>query len=313
MMTSARRVLVVMATLGAGSLGRMPAMAIDVISQNRQVSVDIDAQQDVFSSCIPFITSGCTPDSTMTTNYPASVSAPDTSPFMATASRVEFPSTFASQDSEITGSTIRASGSHAATASFSNTGGFPITYYSEYHDVETRADVTLELAAATTYTLSGSVTTSGVVFSTSSASIRLVGPSGVVAEVQVDSDTDCIDLSCATVGPEQLASQGTLPAGTYTLTAAASGTAGGAHSTLGSFGTGVDGEFDVELALSATSIPTLAAGAEFFLALLLPGTGVLLRRRSHLAAYTAAGEVRRRAAPSSVRAVLRPLNGRDEV
>jgi urease beta subunit len=258
----------------AAALAAGPASAgIEVLSQERRVAVDIDVVEDTFSSCIPLITPGCLPDSTTTANHPDSAEAPDTGPFLATANVPGFAATSASQDSEIGAWTIRASGSHAATATFWNTGGFPITFHSEHHHVESRASVEFQLEEAVGYSLDGSVSTGGAIFSASSAWIRLVGPGGVVAEVQVDSDPDCIDPGCFSVGPAPLSASGVLAPGSYTLEAVASGLASGAHSTSGSFGTAVDGAFDVELVLDGPPVPSLRGPALALLALLVWALG----------------------------------------
>ncbi len=268
------------AGLALAALAATPAAAqLQLVSDDRAVSVDITVTEDYFASCIPLITPGCTPDSTTTNNYPDSASANSGAPFAETASRPEFPTTSASQDSQVSPTGITASGSHAATANFYNTGGFPITYHSETHEVESRLVVEFELAEATPYALSGSVATGGAIFSFSSSYMRLSGPGGTVAEVQVDSDPNCVDPSCFQVGPAPLASSGTLAAGTYTLEAVAGGTASGAHSTSGSFGTGVDGSFEVELAL-APAVPSLAPPGAALLALALGLAGAAAAARA---------------------------------
>jgi hypothetical protein len=254
---------------------------VEVLSQDRGVSVDIDVVEQTYSSCIPLITPSCLPDSTTSQNFADAETAPDALPFVATANAPAFPGSLASQDSEIGASTIRGSGSHAATAGYSNTGGFPITFHSEYHDVESHMRVDFELGAALPYTLVGSVATGGAIFSSSSAWIRLSGPGGIVAELQVDSDPNCTDPSCFDVGPLPLAASGTLDPGAYTLEAVAQGSAGGVHSTSGSFGTGVDGAFDVELSLGEPSaVPSLGTPGLALLALLLVGGAGLTARGS---------------------------------
>lgn len=269
---AAFRIAALLLLAQAASAGNDPW---SLVSQDRAVSVDIDVVEDFYSSCIPILQPGCTPDSTTTTNFADSASAPDAGAFDATASRPEFPSTFASQHSEIDADAIRASGGHAATATFSNTGGFPITFHSEFHDVESRAVVSFEVDATTPYRLTGTVTTGGAVFSSSSSSLRLSGPGGVIAEVQVDSDPDCALPECFTVGPELLTASGLLDPGVYTLEARAGGTAGGAHSTSGSFGTGIDGAFEVELLLPPPAVPALPPGAVLLLALALAAAGAV--------------------------------------
>jgi hypothetical protein len=251
------------------ALGASPSGAqLALVSDDRAVSVDVTATEDYFASCAPLITPGCAPDSTTTASYPDSASAGAGAPFSATASRPEFPGTWASQDSQVGAAGVSASGSHAATATFSNTGGFPITYHSETHAVESRLAVDFELAAATPYVLSGSVATGGAIFSVSSSRIRLSGPGGTIAEVRVDSDPDCVDPGCFQVGAVPLSSSGTLAPGPYALEAVAGGTASGVHSTLGSFGTGIDGSFEVELAL-APAVPSLGPPGVALLAMAL--------------------------------------------
>jgi hypothetical protein len=267
-----RAALLALAALAAAA----PAGAqLALVSDDRAVSVDVTVSEYYFASCPPLITPGCLPDSTTTNSYPDSESASSGAPFSATAGAL---GSFASQDSQLSATGISGSGSHAASASFYNTGGFPITFHSENHEAESRLVVEFALAEATPYTLSGSVATGGAIFSLSSSHIRLSGPGGTVAEVQVDSDPNCVDPSCFQVGPVPLASSGTLAAGTYTLEALAGGTASGVHSTSGSFGTGVDGSFEVDLALTV-AVPSLAPAGLALLALALVAAAAAGRGR----------------------------------
>jgi hypothetical protein len=278
------------AALVLAALAAPPAAAqLSLVSADRAVSVDIVVTEDYFASCVPLITPGCTPDSTTAFSYPDSESSSGAGSFAATAIRAEFPGTTASQDSQLTVAGIAGSGSVGGSASFFNTGGFPITFHSENHDMESRLVVEFALAEATAYTLDGNVLAGGLIFSTGSARIRLSGPGGTIAEAQVDSDPNCVDLSCSEVGPVPLAASGTLAAGTYTLEAVAEGVASGAHSTSGSFGTGSGGSFEVELSL-AVDAPSLTPAGTALLALLLPAAVALAlrRRRRALPGYSAA-------------------------
>lgn len=257
---------------------------LQLISQTREVSVYIETEEDYFESCVP-LDPNCQPDWTITEVFPDSDSASGPGPFVSTASRPEFPATFASQDSEITSWSVRAVGSHRAGASFWYEGlPFPIIFHSESRDTDTHALVSFELDAGSAYVLSGSVTTRGLMFSSSSARVRLTGPGDVlVAEVEVLSDPDCPSDDCETVGPELLDASGVLAPGTYTLEAIASGRAGGIHSTSGSVGSSQGGDFEVELQLSAP-VALLPGTSRALLALALLGGALrgswLMVRRS---------------------------------
>jgi len=252
-----------------------PALAgIEVLSQQRRVAVDIEVSEALYASCIPLLDPLCQPDEVTTTNFSDSETAPDTSPFVETANDPAFPSTWASQDSLLGANRLRASGSHVAASSFWQSGGFPITFHSESHAAESSVVVDFSLAETTPYRLDGNVATSGGFTSSSSAWIRLSGPGGVVAEVQVDTDPNCTDPGCFTVGPEPLGATGTLAAGSYTLEAIASGNASGLHSTSGSFGGGMGGAFDVELLVGAAVLPGLGPPGLALLSLALGAGGV---------------------------------------
>jgi len=247
---------------------------LQLVSQTREVSVEVETVEYYFESCLPLLDPYCDPDSTTSASFPDRDAAAGPGPFVSTASRAEFPNTFATQVSDIMSSSIRAAGSHQAGSSFWNSGGFPITFHSESHDTDTRALVTFELDAASAYVLSGSATTSGLMFSGSSARIRLIGADDeILAEVEVSSDPGCVDEDCLTVGPELLEASGCLQAGTYTVEAIASGHTGGVHSTSGSFGSFQGGEFELELQLSA-SVPLLPGVFKGLLALALLATAL---------------------------------------
>jgi len=252
---------------------------LQLVAQTRDVSIEIETEENYFESCAPFPGSGCEPDSTTIETFPDSASAPGPDPFEATAARPEFPNTFATQDSEILNSSIQATGSHKGISDYYDFGGFPITYHSETHDTHTRALVTFEIDAPSAYELRGSVTTEGEMFSSSSSRISLTRPAGVVlAEVMVLSDPNCVSYPCRTVGPELLEAAGWLEPGTYTLEAIASGQASGIHSMIGTFGSIEGGEFEVDLQLSAP-VPVLPWLSRVLLALALLATATLRRSR----------------------------------
>jgi hypothetical protein len=244
------------------------------------VEIEVVHTEDEFSSCIPFLDPLCEPDSSTTTTDGDQHGAPDANPWSATASLAAFPDTWASQDSAIGADAITASGSHAGVSSYSNSGGFPITFVSEDHTSGSDFSVTFQLLESHGFQLSGSVTTEGGLLSSSQAFVRLRGPgAAVVAEVEVASDPGCADPSCATVGPEPLDATGVLAPGTYTLEASAGGTAAGTHSPSGSFGSSQSGAFDLTLQLSPPAVPALPPSAAALLATALAGVaGVAIRR-----------------------------------
>ena len=244
---------------------------LHLVSQSREVRVDVESVEAYYASCIPLISPGCTPDSTTVETVSDGDTASGSGPFVASASPPGFPGSIATQDSEITTSSIRAAGTHAATSTFWNSGGFPITFQSESHDTRTLASVSFDLDAPSAFVLSGSVTARGLMFSGSTSSIRLIGPGGVVAEIVVNSVADCVDPACVSVGPEPIDASGILEPGSYSLEAVASGNAGGVHSTAGSFGSFEGGEYEMRLELS---VPIPAIPFEwrvFFVALLVAG------------------------------------------
>lgn len=258
----------------------LPAGAqLALVSQTRSVDVSIETRDDVYASCVPLIDPFCMPTSTTIDTFHDGETAPDAGPFTAVASVPGFPDTTAQQSSEITATAIEGSGSHGAVSTYSTSGGFPVVLHSETHDTETRLAAEFEVAEGTPYQLTGSVTTSGGLFSSSSARITLLGPGGPLGEVEVVSDPNCADPeTCGTVGPQPIALSGLLAPGTYTLEAVASGTAEGLHSTSGSYGSGQGGSFDVQLAL-APGVPSVPAWARLVLALALAGSAGLARSR----------------------------------
>jgi hypothetical protein len=258
------------------------AAGIEVLSQQRRVLVDIDVVEETYTSCAPFNNPGCLPDSTATSHYADSAEAPDSGPFVATANDPALPDTSASQDSEIGAWTIRASGDHASAATFTNSGpGLPVTVHGEDHYAESRASIEFQVDAARRYNVHGSVVTTGWLFAPTSARVRLTGPGGVLAEVQVDSDPACFELGCTTVGPVPFSASGVLLPGSYTLEALANGGPGGVPTLNSSFVVVGDGAFDVELALDPVPLPSLGGPGLALLALLVAAAGAAaLRRRS---------------------------------
>jgi hypothetical protein len=235
--------------LGAGA-----ASASDFAPTSQARSVDVTVTQHTLV-CWPPPT-GCTVQSTSSQSDPHS--APDFSPFSATAVVPPFTGSSASQDSSISASSITARGSVEDTGSASLT-----TPPNVYTEVESTAgshfSTSFDVAEPTPYSLSGSVRASGGLSANSSAHVTLRTAGGqVLAEVSAATDPDCADPSCADVGPFPIARVGVLPAGSYVLEAAASGNAM-PFFFAGSFLTLVStAEFDARL--DVRSVPSLGPG-----------------------------------------------------
>ena len=208
----------------------------------------------------------CLVYSVTVTPFSDEVIAPDASPFVATASAG---GSSASQDSEIGDASIRAEGSHAATAEFSVTGAWPTTIlHGEECDVSSRSQVVFSVGDGVEFRLTGSILTSGM-FSNAATFVRLTGPSGLIHEARVDSDPYCTDPGCTTVGPEPVSARGWLAPGTYTFEIESSGTATGFWSTSGTVVGNVGGSYDVLLTLTPPPVPSASPPASALLVLAL--------------------------------------------
>ncbi len=162
---------------------------LDLQSQTRAVGIQIDHRELHYETCFPPPADPyCEPDFIDTTTYTDDEVAPDAGPWVATASLAQFPDTYASQDSEITGSSIRASGGHQAQAYYSEPipWPLPVVWIHEDHASDTSFSATFVVATAARYRLTGSVSTYAETFSESTAFIRLTGPGAeVIAEVEM--------------------------------------------------------------------------------------------------------------------------------
>lgn len=246
---------------------------LELQSQTRTVGVQIDHRELHYESCSPPpLDPYCEPDFIDTTSYSDDAAAPDASPWVATANLAQFPNTYASQDSEIGGSSIRASGSHQAISYYTWPYPFPppVIQIHEDHASDSSFSTTFVLTTAGFYQLTGSVSSTAGPFAESTAFIRLTGPGAeVVAEVQLTPDSLCSPApDCMMLGPEPIAASGVLPPGTYTLEAGASGRAGG-YREMNDI---AYGDYDVELTL-AGPVPALSASGLVLLALALGSLG----------------------------------------
>jgi hypothetical protein len=256
---------------------------LDLQSQTRTVGIQIDHHERHWT-CFPYTPDPeCQePDSIVTTSYSDDDVAPDAGPWVATASLQQFPDTFASQDSEITGRWIRASGSQRATSFYD---GWewpesPIIDIEEPHSSATSFSATFVVATAGRYRLTGSVSTAAGLWGISTAFIRLTGPGAqVVAEVQLSRNSDDCEPwpDCWMMGPEPISASGVLQPGTYTLEAGATADVEG--DAKFSFGDVAFGDFDLDFVLGplgpdwSAPIPALSAPGSALLAIALAWVG----------------------------------------
>ena len=210
---------------------------------------------------------GCVPSGTPT-SYSDSESAPDFSPFTATASVSPYSGFSATQSSSLSASSIEAQGSGLQTGS----GGFTpppdnaatvTTGSSDSH-----FEVSFDVDAPTPIRLTGSVAATGGLSANSTTRIRLRTSGGAtLAEVVAATDPDCQDSACATVGPFPIHHEGVLTPGSYVLEASTAGDASpfyfaGSFLTLAS-----TGQYQVRLA--QVEVPALGPRALALLALVL--------------------------------------------
>lgn len=264
---------------------------------------------DILSS--PFFPDFDPPTTTFEEVALDSASAPDLTPFSATASTVDPPllavspdgSASATQTSTLTPSLIDAAGSfslvgHSRTLTqqeldlanaFLNP---PIPYGLGLLDDEENGgssfSVDFDVALATPYSLTGSLGISPVEFAdglfpitAASAAITLSGgPQGLLVFASIAQEGLCDPGPCT---GDTLDVQGVLQPGSYTLTAHADGSAQGLCIDIVSFTCHTptaSGSFDLTLALSSTPVPALPPMAVPLAALLLGGVGTVQLRRA---------------------------------
>ncbi|HXK23096.1 MAG TPA: hypothetical protein VMS55_10520, partial [Myxococcota bacterium] len=234
----------------------------DLTGQDRHVDVAITATT---LQCFPPPT-GCVPVGSPT-QYGDSHSAPDLSPFVATASVPSINGYSASQSSSLSPGSLKAHGSGLHTGS----GGFsapPNVYTTSSGSSDSHFEASFDVATPTSIHLRGSVSVTGGLTANSTARIRLRTSGGTtIAEVVAATDPNCTDNGCAVVGPIPLDHTSVLAPGSYVLEASTSGSAdpfyfAGNFLTLAS-----TGEYHVELA--STAVPALEPVALGVLALLL--------------------------------------------
>jgi hypothetical protein len=256
-------------------------------SQTRTVGIQIDHHVLHFETCLPPpVDPFCEPDYIVTTSYSDDAVAPDAGPWIATASLAQFPDTFASQDSEIMGSSIHASGEHGAISFYEPWVPFemPITEIEEPHASDTSFAATFVLATAGFYRLTGNVSVAAGLWVDTAAFIRFTGPGAqVIAETQLEwNEGDCDPAAvpyCWVSGPVPIAASGVLQPGTYTLEAGAGGVAYG-YRKFG-FGDTVYGDFDLEFTLGPP-VPALSNQDLVVLGVSLLSAALWLARRQRL-------------------------------
>ena len=185
--------------------------SFDLTSQTRDVGVTVTQHT---LSCLPPPT-GCSVLST--TNFFDSESAPDFSPFSATASVSPSTTIFSTQASTLAATSLVAqgNGTHAGSGALTTP---PNIYTTSESTSTTLHRVGFDVDAATPYRLSGSVTSTGGLSANATTRITLKTSGGAkLAEVVAATDSNCQDPSCAVVGPLPVASYGVLAPGSYVL------------------------------------------------------------------------------------------------
>ncbi len=204
-----------------------------------------------------------------TTNYADSQSAPDLSPFSATASVSPFTTIFSTQASTLSATSLVAQGS--GTHSGSGTLTTPPNVYTTVQSTSaTLHRVGFDVSAATPYRLSGSARSTGGLSANATTRITLKTSGGAkLAEVVAATDSNCQDQSCAVVGPLPVASFGVLAPGSYALEVEASGAAS-PFFFAGSF-LALTSTWDYDVHLDEVQLPALSPAG---LALLVLALGV---------------------------------------
>jgi hypothetical protein len=243
------------------------ALASGFAASSQARSVEVEITQTTLACITP---QSCSVIGTSTQSD--SESAPDFTPFVATAIVPPFTQTSADQDSSLGATRIEARGSSEATGS----GGLstpPNIFTVTDSEAASRFSTTFTVAAATPYRLSGSVTSSGGLSANSISFVRLKTSGGaVIAEVSAATDPNCQEAGCAEVGPNPLISVGVLAPGSYVLEAEASGQAAPFFFAGNFFGLTSTGQYDFVLAV--TDVPALSPAALALLGLALGFTAL---------------------------------------
>lgn len=258
---------------GVASAPAVFAAGFDVTAQDRSVELAIRVTT---LQCAP-PPSGCSVVGTPT-DHSDSESAPDLSPFAATASVPAFGGFSASQDSSLSATSIHAQGSglHTGSGQYTQpeTGMAEVTSGSS----DSHFEVSFDVDAPTPYRLRGSVSANGGLSANSTARIRLRNAGGAtLAEVVAATDPDCQMPECAAVGPLPLDQLDVLAPGAYVLEASTAGSAEPFFFALNFLTLASTGAYELELTL--VDVPALGPGALALLALALAAAPFLARLR----------------------------------
>lgn len=236
------------------------AAGFSFTTQARSVAVTIT---QTTLTCMP-PPSGCSPISS--SQESDSETAPDFSPFSATAVVPTVPQSFATQDSTLSAASIIAHGNNEGASG----GGFvapPNIFGATQSALSNSFSTGFSVAAPMPYRLSGSVAASGGLSANTTTRVTLKTSGGaVIAEVIAASDPDCQDNACFEVGPLPIASYGVLAPGAYVLEAVATTSASPFYFAGNFIGLGSSGAYEVTLAevaapaLSRGGVAALVAG-----------------------------------------------------
>jgi hypothetical protein len=253
---------VLLAIALATSASTARAVGFDLTAQNRHVDVAITATQ---LQCFPPPT-GCTVVGTPT-QYADSHSAPDFSAFSATASVPSINGYSATESSGLSFASLQADGDglHTGAGGFS---GPPNFYSTSSGSSDSHFEASFDVATPTPIHLTGSVSANGGLSANSTARIRLRTAGGTtIAEVVAATDPNCMDNSCAVVGPIPLDHTSVLAPGSYVLEASTSGSASPFYFAGNFIELASTGEYHI--ALANTAVPALGPFALGVLALSL--------------------------------------------
>ena len=140
-------------------------------------------------------------------------------------------------------------------------------------------EVAFDVDEPTPYQLAAHVTATGGLSANSMARVRLRTSGGAtLAEVVAATDPNCMDSSCATVGPFPLTQTDVLAPGSYVLEASTTGSAAPFFFANQFFTFVSTGEYEVELSLVA--VPALGPGTLALLVFLLAASATARLRAS---------------------------------
>jgi hypothetical protein len=247
-----------------------------------------------------------------------SEAAPGAGPFDATASTADPTVLFLAPAGSATASQISSLGASGSTASgsFSAVGHSrtltqqelafatgllqpPVPYdfgmLTDHEQAGSDFSATFQVSSPTPYTLDATVAVSALQFivplvgfeiTSASASVELVGPSGVVASVAIEQLDFCGVEECFP-GSDSVQAEGILDPGSYTLEAHAAGSATGTCTELPGYTpfechtSSADGSFSLSLALGSPPVPSFSPPGLALLAAALGALGIArCRQRS---------------------------------